>query len=427
MFDHVPLLPAEQTIPSGATYNTLARLLKFLDTDTPDALQVKLNPSGGLRLTITPSPASAATEETYSGPFALTISGGALRVSRGYVSRNGTFSSVSGATLDLRLGTVCVQTTLSSGGSWTSPTIGYGTVSQWSYPIGKVSYNGQGYTATSYRVPLRLHRHGEVPLGKKGEELTSWRTLTISSEWQTTLDGCCSSPGTAASPPEPRSCAPPAGHGSPHGPLPDGVPSSQAGVGLFPDGRQHLAERLTVHVDPHHPFQAAQKKPVHGERLDRLGLRREGGGLVPDGLLPFRGPRIDGGGERAQRRHGVAQAHPCVLLDDIPGAAEDGGHPRFRHTAFPAQPCGCPAFACRLFQQAPDLFCNLETHPSFSSKILRPPVSTWRKFSTSAFAVFCCASLSTSPLRAATKRSASAFVVQPSQRPWYRLPPVLKS
>lgn len=47
MFDHVPLLPAEQTIPSGATYNTLARLLKFLDTDTPDALQVKLNPSRG--------------------------------------------------------------------------------------------------------------------------------------------------------------------------------------------------------------------------------------------------------------------------------------------------------------------------------------------------------------------------------------------
>ncbi len=110
MLDYVPLLPVEKTIPSGATYNTLARLLKFLDTDTPDALQVKLNPSGGLRLTITPSMASAATEETYSGPFAVKQDGNTVAVSPGFVSFNGEWGTCPGAVLamPLRATYICV-------------------------------------------------------------------------------------------------------------------------------------------------------------------------------------------------------------------------------------------------------------------------------------------------------------------------------
>ena len=69
MFNHIPLLPEEQTIPSSHTYNTLARLLKFLDTDTPDALQVNLNARGGLRLSLS-GPGSASAPETL---YKLTI------------------------------------------------------------------------------------------------------------------------------------------------------------------------------------------------------------------------------------------------------------------------------------------------------------------------------------------------------------------
>ncbi len=173
MLDHIPLLPPEHTIPSGETYNAVARCLKFLDTDTPDALLINMNPSGGLRLTIAPALLSSAASESYDGPFALKVSGGALKVNRGYINRNGEFTSCSGASLGLRTGMVCVKTSLSSKGSWSTPTISYGSAGQWSYPIGEVSYDASagGYIATSYRVPVAVFiATAECPVAKKAKK-----------------------------------------------------------------------------------------------------------------------------------------------------------------------------------------------------------------------------------------------------------------
>jgi hypothetical protein len=169
MLDHVPLLPVEQTIPSGATYNALARLLKFLDTDTPDQLQINLNAAGGLRLSVAPTLSSSPASESYDGPFALTVSGGSLKVNGGYINRNGEFLYCSGASLELHAGMVCVNTILSSGGSWTTPTISYCSASQWAYPLGMVSYSDTGeLVATSYRVPVAIFIATAVcPLAKK--------------------------------------------------------------------------------------------------------------------------------------------------------------------------------------------------------------------------------------------------------------------
>lgn len=172
MLEHVPILPEEQTIPSSHTYNTLARLLKFLDTDTPEALRVNLNARGGLRLGLNAVPGGIHVE-VYDGPFALKVTKATkvteagLVVNSGWVNRNGEFRSVSGVRLPLRVGTVCVSTHLSSGGSWSSPVVDYSSPGLWSYPIGHVNFSGD-WTATSYRVPVAVFLATAVcPLAKK--------------------------------------------------------------------------------------------------------------------------------------------------------------------------------------------------------------------------------------------------------------------
>lgn len=157
MLKDVRLLDTNHVIPSAATYNTLARLLKFIDCDTGNLL-FAVNAQGGLRLSVLGGGGiGGSSAETYDGPYALTVDNGQLRVNAGWLNRNGEFRSVGGATLPLRAGTVCVTTTLDeTTGTWSNPAIAYGTPGLYSYPIGHVRQSGASYSATSYRVPVAI-------------------------------------------------------------------------------------------------------------------------------------------------------------------------------------------------------------------------------------------------------------------------------
>lgn len=153
MLNHVPLLPEEQTIPSGATFNAISRLLRFIDTDTPHSLQIKCNPQGGLRLSV--ANASSGYAPSYDGPFSMQITESGVSVTGGWVNRNGNFFAVGGAILPLRKGQVCVHTQLSGSGEWSAPSIVYHSPDLWHYPIGHVGYSDD-WDVTCYRVPVAV-------------------------------------------------------------------------------------------------------------------------------------------------------------------------------------------------------------------------------------------------------------------------------
>lgn len=133
-FPPVTILKEPNAIPGCKTWNTVARLLKYI---TVDGYEVGVNPRGGLQLTLAdpmpPAPsASAATE--YDGPFAVTADGATrIRVNGGYVNCNGAVSYLPPATMARKNGLLCVHASLTAVVSGVNGSVSY----QWETPCFK--------------------------------------------------------------------------------------------------------------------------------------------------------------------------------------------------------------------------------------------------------------------------------------------------
>jgi hypothetical protein len=100
----------------------------------------------------------AISQDIYDGPFALSYDTETkqLKVSAGYLNRNGEWMGVSATEISPSAGTVCVCTTLGSDGEWTTPEVKISTPGQYAYPIGSVKVSGESVTVCSYRVPVAI-------------------------------------------------------------------------------------------------------------------------------------------------------------------------------------------------------------------------------------------------------------------------------
>lgn len=100
----------------------------------------------------------AIAQDIYDGPFALSYDTESkmLKVSAGYVNRNGEWKNTTASEMSASTGTVCVCNTLNDGGSWTEPEIKVATPGQYAYPIGSVKVSGESVTVCSFRVPVAV-------------------------------------------------------------------------------------------------------------------------------------------------------------------------------------------------------------------------------------------------------------------------------
>lgn len=100
----------------------------------------------------------AISQDIYNGPFALSYDTESkkLKISAGYLNRNGEWLDVAAKELSPSTGTVCVCTTLGSNGSWTTPEIKISTPGQYAYPIGSCKVSGESVTVCSFRVPVAI-------------------------------------------------------------------------------------------------------------------------------------------------------------------------------------------------------------------------------------------------------------------------------
>ncbi len=100
----------------------------------------------------------ASTQDTYDGPFALSYDTESqkVKVTAGYLNRNGEWMSVSATEFSPSAGMVCVCTTLGSDGSWTTPEVKISTPGQYAYPIGSVKVSGESVSVCSFRVPVAI-------------------------------------------------------------------------------------------------------------------------------------------------------------------------------------------------------------------------------------------------------------------------------
>lgn len=100
----------------------------------------------------------AATQENYTGPFALSYDAETkkLKVAGGYLNRNGEFAEVPETELDPATGEVCVCTDLDDDGYWSEPEIRITQPTRFAYPVGSCKVDGESVTLCNFRVPVAV-------------------------------------------------------------------------------------------------------------------------------------------------------------------------------------------------------------------------------------------------------------------------------
>lgn len=101
---------------------------------------------------------ASSQQDLYDGPFAMSYDAEKkkLTVAMGYCLRNGDFDNVAKKELTPATGTVCVNSTMNSDGSWTTPEIKFATPSAANYPVGNCKVTGETVAFCSYRVPVAI-------------------------------------------------------------------------------------------------------------------------------------------------------------------------------------------------------------------------------------------------------------------------------